>query len=458
MAIMNEQQAKELLTKVLSFSKADECQCNLTGSNQGNIRYARNSVSTAGEVSDVTLAVSSSYGKKTGTATINEFDDASLEKVVKRSEELALLAPENPEHMPLLGPFEYSSPETWSKATAEMTPAQRADKAAASINASKENGLVAAGFIDDDETFFALMNSKGMFAYNLSTGCNFTATIRSEDGTGSGWVTRDFNDASRLNTVEASNIAIKKCLGSKDAREMEPGKYTVILEPAASIGLLGNMAGAMNQRTADEGRSFMSKKPAEGEELPENAPRNRVGEKIFGDQVTLYSDPTHPEVPTAPFAGNGHAVGRTLWIDKGVVKTLPNSRYWAQKTGVPYVPTAFAGGGLFGGGVQLIMEGGDKSLEELIAGTRRGVLVTRTWYIRQVDPQTLLYTGLTRDGTFYIEDGEIKYPIKNFRFNESPIVMLNNIEELGKPIRINGSMIPPMKIRDFTFSSLSDAV
>ena len=283
MAIMNKQQAKELLTKVLSFSKADECQCNLTGSNQGNIRYARNSVSTAGEVSDVTLAVSSSYGKKTGTATINEFDDASLEKVVRRSEELAQLAPENPEHMPLLGPFEYSSTETWSKATAEMTPAQRADKAAASINASKENGLVAAGFIDDDETFFALMNSKGMFAYNLSTGCNFTATIRSEDGTGSGWVTRDFNDASRLNTVEASNIAIKKCLGSKDAREMEPGKYTVILEPAASIGLLGNMAGAMNQRTADEGRSFMSKKPAEGEELPENAPRNRVGEKIFGD-------------------------------------------------------------------------------------------------------------------------------------------------------------------------------
>jgi predicted Zn-dependent protease len=125
---------------------------------------------------------------------------------------------------------------------------------------------------------------------------------------------------------------------------------------------------------------------------------------------------------------------------------------------MPYVPTAYAGGGLFGGGVQLIMEGGDATLEEMIRDTRRGVLVTRLWYIRQLDPQTQLYTGLTRDGTFYIEDGEIKYPIKNFRFNESPIVMLNNIEELGKPVRINGSMIPPMKIRDFTFSSLSDAV
>jgi predicted Zn-dependent protease len=458
MAIMTEQQAKDLLTKVLKYSKADECQCNLSGSIEGNIRYARNTVSTAGEVSNATLAVSSSFGKKTGTATINEFDDASLEKVVRRSEELAQLAPDNPEHMPLLGPQEYVSTQTWSEATANVTPEQRAGKAAASIDASKKNGLIVAGFMDDNESFVAMMNNKGLFAYNLSTGVNFTATIRSEDGTGSGWVTRDYNDIDKLDTVEASDIAIGKCLGSMDAKEMEPGKYTVILEPAASIGLLGNLAGAMSQRAADEGRSFMSKKPAEGEELPEGAARNRVGEKIFGDQVNLYSDPTHPEVPTAAFAGDGHAVGRTLWIDKGVVKTLPNSRYWAEKTGVPYVPTAFSGGGLFGGGVQLIMEGGDKSLEEMIAGTRRGVLVTRTWYIRQVDPQSLLFTGLTRDGTFYIEDGEIKYPIKNFRFNESPIVMLNNIEELGKPVRIDGSMVPPMKIRDFTFSSLSDAV
>ncbi len=214
----------------------------------------------------------------------------------------------------------------------------------------------------------------------------------------------------------------------------------------------------MSQRAADEGRSFLSKKPEEGEELPEGAPRNRVGEKIFGERVTVWSDPQHPDVPTPAFSGDGAPVGKTVWIDKGVVKTLPNSRYWAEKTGMPYVPTAYAGGGLFGGGVQLIMEGGDATLEEMIRDTRRGVLVTRLWYIRQLDPQTLLYTGLTRDGTFYIEDGEIKYPIKNFRFNESPIVMLNNIEELGKPVRINGSMIPPMKIRDFTFSSLSDAV
>ncbi|MEJ2534963.1 MAG: metallopeptidase TldD-related protein [Gammaproteobacteria bacterium] len=458
MAIMTEQQARELLTRVLSFSRADECQCQLTGSNEGNIRYARNSVSTSGEVSNVTLAVSSSFGKQTGAATINQFDDASLERVVRRSEELARLAPENPEHMPLLGPQEYRRAETWVKATADVTPEQRAAAAAASINPCRENDLVAAGFINDNEAFVAMMNSKGLFAYNLASNVDFTVTVRTEDGKGSGWATRDFNDVNKLDTGAASGVAIAKAMKSRDAKEMEPGRYTVILEPAASVTLLANMAGAMDQRAADEGRSFMSRKPKDGEEPAEGAPRNRIGEKMFDERVTVYSDPTHPECPTAPFAGDGHAVGRTLWVDKGVVKTLPNSRYWAEKTGVPYVPTAFAGGGLFGGGVQLIMEGGDRSLEEMIADTRRGVLVTRTWYIRQVDPQTLLYTGLTRDGTFYIEDGEIKYPIKNFRFNESPIVMLNNIEELGRPVRINGSMIPPMKLRDFTFSSLSDAV
>jgi predicted Zn-dependent protease len=458
MAIFTEQKAKELLTKVISFSTADECECNLDGSIAGNIRYARNTVSTAGEVSDVTLAVQSSFGKRMGVATINEFDDDSLRKVVKRSEELAKLAPENPEHMPTLGPDKYSKVNGWFKSTASVTPEDRAAAAEASIVPSKKNGLIASGFLNDAESFSAIMNKKDMFAYYLSSNVNFTATIRTEDGTGSGWVSRDFNDSDKMDTSKASAVAIKKSLGSVDAKEMEPGKYTVIMEPAALDGLLGNMLGNFGQRGADEGRSFLSKKPKEGEEPVDGAPTNRLGEKMFDERVTVYSDPTHPDVPTAPFAGDGSAVGKTVWIDKGVVSSMPNSQYWAKKTGVAYVPTAYTGGGLFGGNQQIIIEGTDQSLQDLIKSTRRGVLVTRLWYIRQLDPQTLLYTGLTRDGTFYIEDGEIKHPIKNFRFNESPIVMLNNIEAIGKPERINGSMIPPMKIRDFTFSSLSDAV
>lgn len=458
MAIMTEKQAKELLARVLELSEADECECNLAGSNEGNIRYALNTVTTSGEVSDVTLAVQSSFGKRTGATTVNEFDDDSLERAVRRSEELARLAPENPEWMPPLGPQEYKATPTWSEATANVTPEQRARIAEASISPSKKEDLVAAGFLDDTEAFIAIMNSKGLFAYNLRTECNFVATIRTADGTGSGWVSRDYNDISKLDSGAATQVAIKKSLGSRDARAMEPGRYTVILEPAASGTLLGNMLNSMDQRAADEGRSFLSRKAQDDKPPPEDAPHNRAGEKFFDERVTIYSDPAHPDVPTPAFAADGHAVDRTVWIDKGVVKTLPNTRFWAEKTGVPYRPVAFTGGGFFGANLPFIMEGGKRSLEDMIADTRRGVLVTRTWYIRTVDPQTQLYTGLTRDGTFYIEDGEIKYPIKNFRFNESPIVMLNNIEELGKPVRIDGNMVPPMKIRDFTFSSLSDAV
>ena len=455
MTILTEQHAKKLLTKVLSFSKADGCECNLDGQVGGNIRTARNTVSTAGEQSDLVLAVQSTFGKKTGVATINEFDDASLMKVVKRSEELAKLAPENPENMPTFGPQKYLKPKSAFDSTSNVTPDDRAQAAEDSIKPSKANKLVSSGFLQDGTTFVAIMNKKGMFAYNKATNVDFTVTIRTEDGKGSGWVTRDYSDVKHLNTKNASQVAIEKSMGSVDAKEMEPGKYTVILEPAASVQLLSNMFGSMNQRTADEGRSFLSKKAKDGEK---GGATNRLGEKMFDERVHIYSDPMNSEVPTAPFAGDGHRVEKTDWIKDGKITNMPNTPFWAKKTGVDYKPTAYSGSGLFGGSSQFIMAGGTDSLEDMIKNTRRGILVTRLWYIRPLDPQTLLYTGLTRDGTFYIENGKIKYPIKNFRFNESPIVMLNNIEALGKSQRINGNMVPPMKIRDFTFSSLSDAV
>ncbi|WP_444996819.1 TldD/PmbA family protein [Aliikangiella sp. IMCC44359] len=448
MSILSEKEAKAILKKVLAFSNAEECVCNLNGQLSGNIRYARNTVSTSGEVSDLTLAVQSTYGKKSGVATINEFDDASLEKVVRRSEELAKLAPENPEYMNILGPQKYSKANTYFSSTANITPAYRAQAAEDGIAPSKKNKLVASGFFNDSHNMTAIMNSKGLFAYNVGTNVNFSATIRTEDGKGSGWVTRDYSDVNKLSTAKASKIAIQKSIKSAGAKALEPGKYTVILEPAASVQLLSNMFNNMGQRAADEGRSFLSYQAKKDEK---DAPKNKLGMKMFDERVNIYSDPHHSEVPTATFASDGHAVKKTYWVKKGKIENFQNSRYWAEKTGTQYNPTASGSG-------QFIMTGGDDSLEEMIKNTRRGILVTRLWYIRQLDPQTLLYTGLTRDGTFFIENGKIKYPVKNFRFNESPIVMLNNIEALGKPVRINGNMVPPMKIRDFTFSSLSDAV
>ncbi len=445
MSILTEKEAKKILQNVLGFSKADECECNLRGQLSGNIRYARNTVTTAGELSDLSLVVQSNFGKKQGVATINEFDDASLRKVVRRAEELAKLAPDNPEYMPILGPQKYSKMNTYFESTTKVTPEDRAQAAEDSIAPSKKNKLIASGFLNENVNMTAVMNSKGLFAFNVSTDMNFSATIRTEDGRGSGWVTRDYSDASKMDTAKASAIAIQKSLDSVDAKELEPGKYTVILEPAASVGLLGNMGRSMGQRAADEGRSFLSYKAKDGEK---DAPKNKLGQKMFDERVNVYSDPNHPETPSATFAENGAPLEKTYWIKNGKIVNMQNSRYWAKKTSTKYSPAPN----------NFIMEGGNESLEDMIKNTRRGILVTRLWYIRQLDPQTLLYTGLTRDGTFYIENGKIKYPVKNFRFNESPIVMLNNIEALGKPERINGNMVPPMKIRDFTFSSLSDAV
>lgn len=438
MAILTKEHAKQIIDKVLAFSKADETSVSLSGDRTGNIRYARNSVSTSGETTDLSLSVTAVFGKKSGTATINEFDNASLEKTVRRAEEIAKLAPDNPEYMPMLGPQQYMESRAFADATAAIDPEYRAKAAFASIDPCVRKNLTAAGYMEDSSGFSAMGNSKGLFGYNKSTSVDFSVTVRTADGTGSGYVARDYNDASRLNTGTATEIAMQKALASVNAKALEPGKYTVILEPTAAQDLIQNMMRSMDARNADEGRSFLGKKGG----------GTRLGEKLLDERVTIYSDPANAEIPGAPFAGDGRPQEKVTWFEKGVVKNMYYSRFWAEKKGVKAIPSP--------GGI--IFEGGAESLADLIKGTEKGILVTRFWYIRSVDPQTLLYTGLTRDGTFYIENGQIKYPVKNFRFNESPVIMLNNVEAIGKPARTGGNLIPPLKIRDFTFTSLSDAV
>ena len=434
---LDERQARAILEKALRFSRADACTVRLNGFSGGNIRYARNTVTTAGTRQNTSLGVTSHFGKRAGSASINELDDAAIERAVRRSEELARLAPEDPEAMELLGPQTYVPTPGWSDATAKITPAYRADVAAAGIVPAKQRDCVAAGYFEDTAGFTSMLNSKGLFGYYRSTGVDFSLTVRTTDGTGSGYVTRDYNDVGKFDPASSSRIALEKAVASRNAKALEPGKYTVILEPEASVELIQDMMG-FDARNADEGRSFLSA-PGGG---------TRLGQKLVDERVTIYSDPTHPEAPAPPWSGDGMPRKRTVWIDKGVVKNLSYSRFWAQKQGKEPLP----------GPANIIMEGGTESLEDLIRGTTRGILLTRTWYIRFVDPQTVLLTGLTRDGTFYIENGRILHAVKNFRFNESPVIMLNNVDALGRPERIRGNMIPPMRVRDFTFTSLSDAV
>ncbi len=441
MPILSQTDAQALLKQVLGYSTADECEATLNGRTSGNIRYARNSVSTAGAADTASLAVEARFGKRSGIATCNEFDEATLRRCVQRAEEIARLAPESPEYVPLLGPQTYLKPP--SAAATTLSPANRAQAAADSMSLCAAKNLTAAGFLDGGSTFVAMRNNKGLEAYQQSTKTDFSVTVRTADGRGSGYAIADVTDAAKLNARALTQRAADKATSSLNAKAIEPGKYTVILEPAAlmagdDLSLLGGLMYGLDARSADEGRSFLTKKGG----------GNRRGEKLFDERVTIYSDPLNAEVPGDAFDGNGLPAQRMSWIEKGAVKNLYYSRFWAQKNNVP--ATAFPSG--------FVMAGGTQSTAELIKSTAKGILITRLWYIREVDPQTLLYTGLTRDGTFYIENGAIKFPIKNMRFNESPIIMLNNLEAIGKPVRLAGCLVPPLKIRDFTFTSLSDAI
>lgn len=443
MPALTEAEARAILEKVLKLSKADACEANLGGNASGNIRFARNTVTTSGEDENISLNVRSSFGKRSGGTSINQFDDASIERAVRRSEELARLSPEDPEYMPPLGPQQYPATPAYVDATANITADYRAQLAGDSIAAAKAKGCTAAGFLQDRAGWSARMNSAGLFGYQRSTSATYTISARTADGTGSGWAGQDANDVAKIDGAAAARIAVDKAVASRDARAIEPGRYTVVLEPAASIELIQNLLN-VDARSADEGRSFLSK--AGG--------GTRLGEKLMDERVRIYSDPMNPDVPSGRWTGDGRPQQRTVWIEKGAYQNLSYSRYWAEKQGKPALP----------GPSNFIMEGGTESLEDLIKGTSRGLLVTRTWYIRSVDAQTLLFTGLTRDGTFFIEDGQIKYAVKNMRFNESPVIMMNNLDALGKPMRVSTdetgqpSLVPPMRIRDFNFASLSDAV
>ncbi len=445
MKILSTEEARHICDKVLAMAHADECTVNLNGNRTGNIRYARNTVSTAGLVENAQLAVSVAFGQRQGTATINEFDDKSLEKCVRRAEDLARLAPANPEFMPAVSKQVFKATPTFSDKTAAIDPEFRAQAAAYSIEQSRKKQLVSAGFFTDTTSYSTVANSNGVFGHQSETGIDFTLTVRTEDGRGSGWVKRSATDVGTFDARMAADVAIEKALRSVEAKALEPGRYTVILEPAAASDLVGYMLGSFDARQADEGRSFLSKKGG----------GNRLGEKLFDEKVNIWADPWHPDAAVLPWDGGSMlARERTDVIKNGRVSALEYSLYWAKKQAMRAI----------GGHGNMIMAGTDKSTAELIANTKKGVLVTRTWYIRLVDPQSLLLTGLTRDGTFYIENGKIKHPIKNFRFNESPVSMLNNIDELGKPEIIGGDevqyamLIPPMKLRDFNFTSLSDAV
>jgi predicted Zn-dependent protease len=443
--VLSREETEAIIARAIGFSKAESVRVTIDSSYQGNTRFAANQMTTSGGVENANVRVESAFGPKHAAVTTNDLSDGSLRRTVEQSELLARLAPDDPEAMPPLGPQQYAMVPGWFDSTANLTADDRARAALTALGPAREaRDLAAAGYVVTSAQSNAIGNKAGQFSYHRSTTANYTLTVRTVDGTGSGWAGADDNDWTKINFAEVSKRAIDKARLSRNPVAVEPGRYTVILEPQAVADLVQLLVFYANARAADEGRSPFARQGG----------GNKIGEKIVDSRVTLVSDPTDVDLLAQPYDADGLPLGRQVWIENGVLKQLYYSRFWAQKNN--RTPT--------GAPSSVKMLGGTASLDDMIRATRRGILVTRLWYLREVDPRTVLYTGLTRDGTFLIENGRIAKAIRNLRFNESPLFMLNNLEMLGRPMRVAGTeaggavVMPPLKVRDFTFTSLSEAV
>ena len=442
--VLSREEAQALVERTVKLSTADAVRVSVQSSRETNLRFADNQLSTSGVTTNTTIRVQSVFGKRKASVVTNDRSDDGLRRAVQQSEAIARLAPEDPEYLGELGAHAYAPVEAWSERTAGLTAEDRAKAALTALAPARAgNELTVAGFLICNAAASAIGTNAGLFAYHRGTTANYTLTARTTDGTGSGWVGAEDTDWDRIDFAGVASRAIEKARASRTPVAIEPGRYTVIFEPEATANLVGLMANAFQARAADEGRSAFAK-----------AGGTKLGERIVDPRVTLLSDPRDPLILASPFDGEGLPLDRQVWVKDGVLNQLAYSRYWANRQGK--APTGGSGG--------LRMADGPESLESLIAGTTRGILVTRLWYLRPLDQRTLMYTGLTRDGTFLVENGKIARSIKNFRFNDSPLFMLNNLEGIGKAVRTAGGeggpgvAMPPIRVRDFNFTSLSDAV
>ena len=442
--------ARALADRVLAFARADETRVTINSGWNGNTRFAGNEITTSGGITDTRVTVTSTIGRRRASAETNVLDDASLKRTVEFAESLARLSPEDPEFMPELGPQEYAQVNAFFDATAGLDPETRAAATRQAITSAEQAGraagdLFVAGFLQASAGCSVVATSRGLFAYHRATSAGLGITARTPDGTGSGWANRGTRDWSTVNAAALGRIAAEKAVASRTPVAIEPGLYTAVLEPAAVAGIMGSLIGSFNARANDEGRGTFSK-PGGG---------TKLGEKIVDSRVTIYSDPADPDLLADPFAADGTPVRRVTYIENGVLKEFAYDRYWAQRQGKQ--ATGGGGGGFGGGAVKFV--GGTATTADLIAGTERGILVTQFFYTNALDARTVLLSGLTRDGTFLIENGKITRALKNFRWIESPLIMLNKLQELGRAEPVGaGRMMPSLRASDFNFASLSDAV
>ena len=443
--MLSQKDAKNLVDKIIGFSKLPECQVDVSWTEDAFIRFANNGITTSGYRITQQISISSvTEDKRGGSAVVTEWNDDALKRGVQQAEDLARISKPNPEDMPALGPQKYLTLTNYDNYTAAARGDAMIPHVKAVIDGAKAGKLTAAGFIQRSSNAVAVANKAGLFGYHTYTDCSLTNTMRTAGGTSSGWASQTSVTLNDVNGEAVARISAEKASrGDGKKKSLDPGKYTVILEAAGVSDLMGFLGNDFGARGAEQGQSFLSKKGG----------GTHLGEKMFPEHITLRSDPLDTKLATTPWGPSLLPNQRISWIDKGVVKNLYYDRFWASKAGK--TPTPAPG--------NLVLDGQNHTLEELIASVDRGLLVTRLWYIRSLQPQTLQLTGLTRDGVFLVEKGKVTDAVTNFRWNESPVRVLQNTKMLGRPSRAQGSetgssIVPAIVVEDFNLASVSDAV
>ncbi len=448
--LLTEADTRALTAKILSYVKAADASASVGSNKQSHLRFSANDILTSGTRFTRTAGVTLWIDGKRGSASTNDTDDESLRAMVEQAEKIARTSPVDREYTPTLGKQAYKPTHGYVEATANLSLTDRARSIGDILREFTQAKVIGAGFHSANAQAGGSATKNGNFEFERNTNVSLSVTSRLPDGSSSGYFLRSHYDIAKLDVRRVARESIRKAVEGARARTIDPGIYTVILEPQAVADLIGGLGNGFNARTAEEGRS------------PYSAPggKTKLGEKIFDERINIFSDPWHPDVPGSQSAQGGIPAEKMYLVRNGVLENLVYNRSWAKQKDKQPTP----------GPVNMILQSSApaSSIDDMIKSTKRGILVSRFWYIRGTNARTASSTGLTRDGVWLVEDGKIAYPVKNFRFNQSMIQMLapGNVEMIGIPERVGGSeggggggaVLPALKIKAFNFTSQSEAV
>jgi PmbA protein len=442
--LLSDGELRRIAERVFKLSDADETEVDISAVTDALTRFANNTIHQNVAEQVLTVSVRPVYDGRTARATTNKTDDDSLRRVVETAKSLARSQPRNPDLLRMPGPQKYAKVSRYFENTAHATPADRARSVARVAEMAEKNKQTAAGIFSTGVMQTAMANSRGLFASHRQTRAEFSITILESDS--SGWAKANSPDLDQIDPFALARSASEKSAASRKPTEAAPGRWTVILEPPAVLDLVGFLFYDFAGTAVADQRSCFNK---------------RMGQRVMGENITLHDDAYHALQSGAPYDGEGVPRQKILLVDKGVPTNLVYSRATAKK--MKAKPT---GHGLSlpndmgEAPLNLVFNGGNAPVDEMVRSTERGILVTRLWYIREVDPYEKVLTGMTRDGTFLVQKGRIAGGLRNFRFNQGVLEMLSNVEMLGLSVRAAGEeffemVVPPMKVRNFHFSEVT---